>query len=63
MKTIEVLVSPSGDISIEGVGFSGPSCEQATKFLEEALGTVSNKAKKPEYHQQRRSNNQQKVSG
>jgi hypothetical protein len=45
------------------VGFKGPDCEQATKFLEEALGVVSKKVKKPEYHQRSKTRNQQKVGG
>jgi hypothetical protein len=63
MKTVVVEVAPTGEITIDAVGFSGASCEQATKFLEEALGTVAAKAKKPEYHQRRSSQNQQKVGG
>lgn len=37
--------------SIDAGGFKGPDCEQATEFLEEALGVVSQEIKKPEYHQ------------
>lgn len=61
MKTVVIEVAPTGEISIDAVGFSGPSCEQATKFLEEALGTVAVKAKKPEYHQRRTNQHQQKL--
>jgi hypothetical protein len=50
-RTIEITVSPSGELSIEGVGFKGADCEKATKFIEEALGMVENRRKKPEYHQ------------
>ena len=49
--TIEIIVSPTGDIAIEGVGFKGADCEKATRFLEEALGVVNSKVKKPEFHQ------------
>jgi fructose-1,6-bisphosphatase/inositol monophosphatase family enzyme len=49
--TIEVVVSPQGDIVIEAVGFKGADCEAATKFLEEALGVLTNKSRKPEYYQ------------
>ena len=49
--TIEIIVSPTGEFTIEGVGFKGASCEQATKFLEQALGVVAAKAKKSEFHQ------------
>jgi hypothetical protein len=50
--TIEIIVSTTGEFTIEGVGFKGAGCEKATKFLEEALGVVSTKVKKPEFHQQ-----------
>lgn len=60
-KTIEVTISPNGELSIDAVGFKGPDCEQATQYLEEALGTVGTKAKKPEYHQRTVTKNQQKV--
>ena len=62
-RTIEIIVSPEGDISIDALGFKGADCERATRFLEEALGVVSNRAKKPEYHASRSTRNQQKLRG
>jgi hypothetical protein len=59
--TIEVIVAPDGAIQIDAVGFKGADCEHATKFLEEALGCVTQKQKKPEYHQRSKSKIQQKV--
>ena len=50
--TIEIVVSTTGEFTIEGVGFKGAGCEKATQFLEEALGVVNSKVKKPEFHQQ-----------
>ncbi len=50
-RTIEVVISPTGDISIEAVGFKGADCEKATQFLEEALGVCTKRQRKPEYHQ------------
>jgi hypothetical protein len=50
-RSIEVTVSPIGDITIDAVGFKGADCEKATRFLEEALGIVGARQKKPEYHQ------------
>ena len=61
MKTIEVIVQPDGTLKIDAVGFSGPDCEKATAFLEEALGKVADKQKKREYHQQVK--RQQRVGG
>ncbi len=50
-RTIEIIIGTTGDIRIDSIGFKGPDCEKATKFLEEALGVVGQKVKKPEYHQ------------
>ena len=52
MEQITVDITPDGAVSIDAVGFSGADCEQATRFLEKALGQVSRRAKKPEYWQQ-----------
>ncbi len=51
MKQITVDIAPDGGIKIEAAGFVGPDCEQATKFLEDVLGTVEKTHRKPEYHQ------------
>ena len=37
-RTIEIIIGTTGEIQIDAVGFKGADCEQATKFLEEALG-------------------------
>ena len=39
-RTIEIIIGTTGEIQIDAVGFKGPDCEQATKFLEEALGVA-----------------------
>ena len=49
-RSIEVVVSPIGEVIISAVGFKGAACEQATRALEEALGAVTERTKKPEYH-------------
>jgi hypothetical protein len=59
-RTIEIIVSPIGEIQIDAVGFNGPDCEKATAFLEQALGVFGKKLKKPEYHQRTTPTNQQK---
>lgn len=61
--TIEVIVSPDGDISIDAVGFKGADCDQATRYLEEALVVVGQKNKKPEYHQRAQSKTKQRIGG
>ena len=37
-QIIEVVISPKGETKIETKGYSGSSCQAASKFLEEALG-------------------------
>ena len=60
-KSIEITVAPTGEVSIDAVGFKGPDCEQATRFLEEALGVVALKQKKPEYQQHTIRKTQQRI--
>ena len=59
--TIEIIVSTTGEFTIEGIGFKGAGCEKATKFLEEALGVVNSKVKKPEFHQAAHKTHQQRL--
>jgi hypothetical protein len=58
---IEVIVSPMGDIAINAIGFKGADCEKATRFIEEALGTVATRNKKREFSQTRSQRLQQKA--
>jgi hypothetical protein len=37
-KTIQVVVSPKGETKIETTGFTGSSCQDASRALEQALG-------------------------
>jgi len=59
--TIEIIIGTSGEIQIEALNFKGPDCERATAFLEEALGVVGKKVKKPEFHQHGTRVNQQRL--
>ena len=59
--TIEIVIAQTGEIKIDAVGFKGSDCEKATRYLEEALGAVGHKVKKPEYHQRKQHKNQQRV--
>ena len=49
MRTIEIVVDVQGSVKIEALRFHGPDCEAATRFLEEALGSVQERRRKPEY--------------
>jgi hypothetical protein len=62
-RTIEIIIGTTGEIQIDAVGFKGPDCEKATQFLEEALGAVGQKIKKPEYHQRSTRVSQQRIGG
>ena len=61
MKTIEILINTSGQLTINAAGFSGADCEKATAFLEQALGKLTAKQRKPEFYQRNQRTNQQKV--
>jgi hypothetical protein len=37
-RIIEIVVSPEGRTQIQTQGFSGSSCQDASRFLERALG-------------------------
>ncbi len=62
-RTIEVIIGTAGEIQIDAMGFKGADCEHATRFLEEALGVVGQKVKKPEFHQRSHTMAQQKLGG
>ncbi len=49
-REIEILINPDGSVSVEALGYEGPDCEEATKFLEQALGKVQERKRKPEYY-------------
>ena len=49
-QVIEVIVSPQGETRIETKGFTGASCRQASRFLEEALGSRLSEQLTTEFH-------------
>ncbi len=53
-KSIEIIVQADGTLSIDALGFEGADCEQATRFLEQALGVQADRRRKPEYHRRAR---------
>jgi hypothetical protein len=38
-RIIEVVVSPTGETTVQTKGYAGADCLQASRFLEQALGT------------------------
>jgi len=59
--TIEIIISPSGEVIIDALGFKGADCEHATQYLEQALGVVRQKDRKPDYHSHRQSRRQRRI--
>ena len=51
MKTIEITVSPEGAVTVRTKGFTGPACRDASRFLEQALGTRTAEALTADFHQ------------
>ena len=51
MKSIDVIVSPTGEVRLETRGFTGPSCREASRQLEAALGLRQSETLTAEHHQ------------
>ena len=51
-KTIEIIVSPTGETKVETKGFTGGSCRDASRLMEQALGEKSAEQMTAEFHQQ-----------
>ena len=52
MKTIEILVTPTGQTTVETKGFAGAECRDAGRFIERALGKTSKERLTAEFYQQ-----------
>ena len=39
-KTIEIIINPAGEATVQTKGFTGSSCRDASKAIERALGLV-----------------------
>ncbi|MDB5351992.1 MAG: hypothetical protein JWN86_3239 [Planctomycetota bacterium] len=51
MKTIEITIDPRGKSRVETKGFTGPSCREASRPYEEALGATIAERVTPALHQ------------
>ena len=49
-RIIEVVVSPTGETTVQTKGYAGADCLQASRFLEQALGVPTSERKTAEYH-------------
>ena len=57
MKSIEVIVASDGSTRVETKGFSGAECQQASRFLETALGRRIEESLTPEFYETAREQN------
>lgn len=60
MKTkqqIDVWVSPEGAITIDAQGYTGNTCEEATAFLEQELGTIGRRQRTRDWYRRGRNTN------
>jgi len=51
MKRIEIIVTPEGRTTVQTLGFTGPSCRDASKFIEQALGQRTGEKLTAEFYQ------------
>jgi hypothetical protein len=51
LKTIEIIISPTGETTVQTKGFTGTSCRDASKFIEQALGERTAETLTAEFHQ------------
>jgi len=50
-RTIEIIVTPEGKTTVQTLGFSGSSCREASRFIEQALGQRTSEYLTAEFHQ------------
>ena len=50
-RTIEIIVSAKGETTVQTKGFSGTSCRDASRAMEEALGQRIGEQLTAEFHQ------------
>ena len=50
MPLIEIVISPTGESTVQTHGYSGPSCREASQFIEAALGTPQDEQLTSEFY-------------
>ncbi|MBI3860741.1 MAG: DUF2997 domain-containing protein [Planctomycetia bacterium] len=51
MKSIEIVVSRTGQTTVQTKGFSGAACLEASRFVEQALGVRQDEERTSEFYQ------------
>lgn len=49
-QTIEIIVTPTGETTVQTRGFAGSSCRDASRFIEQALGKQTDERLTSEYY-------------
>jgi hypothetical protein len=49
LKTITLVISPTGETQLQTHGFEGSNCQGASRALEQTLGLVTHEQKTAEY--------------
>ena len=57
-RIIEIIVSPTGETTIQTKGYAGGDCLQASRWLEQALGVPTSEHKTAEFYQTSQSQQQ-----
>ena len=50
-RVIEITVSATGQTTVTTKGFGGPSCREASRAIEQALGKFQSETLTAEFHQ------------
>jgi hypothetical protein len=50
-RIIEMIVSPTGGVTVQTKGYAGSQCVQASRFLEQALGVSASDRKTAEFYE------------
>ena len=62
-KSIEITVSRTGDTTVQTRGFAGPSCRDASRFIEQALGERAGEQLTAEFYQPQAAEEQARQRG
>ncbi len=62
MRTIEITVDPKGATTVQTRGFTGGSCKDASRFVEDALGRRAAETLTPEFYNGQETRNELRQS-
>jgi hypothetical protein len=48
-RVIEITVAPNGEARVQTKGFAGPECQDASRFIERALGQTTDEIRTAEF--------------